>query len=124
MYGIKNAFSTQLKNTASWTKELPKDEDLFDPYHVMILDSLYRLAQKKEQRGYPTFGKTVDSVSLYCRENRETIRAALQWLIDHGYVKRLKTKSMMRKDSAALQVDWDACKKDRIWAPKEKRETV
>lgn len=124
VYGIQNAFSTQLKNTASWTRELPKDEDLFDPYNVMILDSLYRLAQKKNQTGHPTFRKTVDSVSAHCREDREKIRTALQWLMDHGYVKRLKTKSMIRRDAIALQVDWEACKKDKIWAPKEKRESV
>ncbi len=89
VYGVRDAMSQQLKNTASFFVEIP-ELDLGDrTYYPMILGNLKELEEKQNDPAhpqYPTFWGTVDAVSCRTHAAKREIADALRRLIDFGYI--------------------------------------
>lgn len=120
VYGVKDAISTQLKNCATSSYELPgRDEELFNCYKA-ILSSLKPLTEKnnkkkKGKRSYPTFWATVEAVSRKNKIDKGYVTKALRKLMEDGYVYQKSAKVSAVKTIKVLNVNWDSAKKDGLW---------
>ncbi len=120
VYGVKDAMSTQLKNCATASYELPgRDEELYGCYNA-ILSSLRPLTEKngkkkKGKRSYPTFWATVEAVSRKNGIEKGYVTMALRKLMEDGYIYQKSAKVSAVKTIKVLNVNWDSVKKDGIW---------
>lgn len=114
VYGVKGAFSSQLKSTASWWVELPTDSDLLKPYYDMILKNIRYLEHNLKPNQNVTFINTVNSVSEHYSADKQKVRGALQSLIDNGYIESHEEKSH-RKMTVTLKTNWDKLIADGLW---------
>ncbi len=115
VYGVKDAFSLQLKNTASWFIEVPLHaEDDYSPYYKMLLTSLSNAENKKGRNAKPTFQKTVQVVSNYHHIPVKTMQTALEQLITQKYV--IREKQGRPKPTDKLTINWKKCAEDGIFA--------
>ncbi|MHB1150876.1 MAG: NYN domain-containing protein [Eubacteriales bacterium] len=119
VYGIKNAVSGQLKNTASWCVELPEDrkEEENKKYYDMILKNLKYLEvnNRGKKKLYPTFWGTVDAVSSYYNANKDTVTKALRELIDRNYIYQTEEKIDAKKSIKVLNVDWALTAREGVY---------
>ncbi|MBR5323121.1 MAG: NYN domain-containing protein [Clostridia bacterium] len=119
VYGVKDAMSTQLKNCASSSFELPgRDEELYGCFRA-ILSSLKPLTEKsnkkKGKRSYPTFWATVEAVSRKNKIDKGYVTKAMRKLMEEGYVFQKKAKVSAVKTIKVLDVNWDSVKKDGLF---------
>jgi len=116
VYAVKDAVSTQLKNTASWVVELPEESKTESYYRDMILRNLNYL--RKNSRGKklrPTFLATVDAVAKYNNVDKKPVTEALRNLIGKRYIIQVEDKISATKSVKILSVDWKKLKRDGIW---------
>ena len=119
VYGVKDAMSTQLKNCASSSFELPgRDEELYGFFRA-ILKNLKPLTEKnnnkKGKRSYPTFWATVEAVSRKNKIDKGYVTKAMRKLMEEGYVFQKKAKVSAVKTIKVLDVNWDSVKKDGLF---------
>ncbi len=122
IYAVKGAFSNQLKETASRWVEYPCETERMKPYFRMILNSMYRI-EKNSKNMKATFIKTVEQVSSYNKAPLDDVRAALQWLVDNGYVIR-NTERFLGKAVSTISVNWHSVIDDGLWVPEKKEKTA
>lgn len=119
VYGIKNAVSAQLKNTASWCVELPEEqkETANKKYYDMILKNLKYLEMNNrgKKKLYPTFWGTVEAVSSYYNINKDMVTKALRELIDRNYIYQTEEKIDAKKSIKVLNVDWKLSVREGIY---------
>lgn len=113
IYGVKDAFSHQLKEIATWFEEVPSKTELYEKYFDMILTNLKEL-ETTSVNSRPSFSKTVEAVSNIYGAPEEKIREALSILIESGYILRKET-AYGRKKVMTLDIDWDKINEDEIW---------
>lgn len=113
IYGVKDAFSHQLKEIATWFEEVPTKTELYEKYFDMILTNLREL-EKNGRNSKPSFAKTAEVVSDLYGAPEEKIKEALSFLIEEGYILRKET-SFGRKKVMSLDIDWDKIEADEIW---------
>ena len=114
VYGVKGAFSNQLKATASWWVELPTELDILKPYYDMILKNIRYLELNPKQSQNISFRGTVDIVTEHYSADKQKVQIALQSLIDNGYIKRNAEKTG-RKSVFTLKPDWEKLTADGLW---------
>lgn len=97
VYGVKNAFSGQLKQAASRYVELAgQQHDAVKELCMMIMLSLYEL-EREYKNSRPTFSKTVAAVAEKNKVSENDVSLALGKLIDEGYVTQYETVIGTRK---------------------------
>lgn len=96
LYGVKGAFSGQLKQAASRFVELPEVSDPLASYREAILSNLYSL-QKEHKNPRPTFSKTVSAVAEKNSLDEEKVRLAMESLLEKGYITQYETLIGHRK---------------------------
>lgn len=116
IYGVKDAISNQLKNSASWVVELPNTKAENLEYYRMILRNLRNLqnaqkGKKKKQRA--AFWPTVEAVSKYNGAEKDKVADALRSLIGEGYIYQTQEK-LQQKTIKVMQVNWEKVKKDGL----------
>ncbi len=115
VYGVKNAFSGQLKQTANSWHEIPSHEDEILPYKRMVLSSLYELACEHE-KPRASFVKTVENVAARFNADGALVKKALEELIEKGYVVQYASK-IGNKNVRLLRADFEKAKQDGIYTP-------
>ncbi|MBQ2916352.1 MAG: NYN domain-containing protein [Clostridia bacterium] len=114
VFGVKGAFSNQLKMSASWWMEIPTADDLDKIYCDMILKNFKYLESKGNPKGKITFEKTVQTVSKYNKVKPESISKAMNDLIARGYIVR-KTEYVKGSKVVSLKADFKKLAKDGLW---------
>lgn len=117
--GVKDAFSHQLKNSASWSVEIPDDRLLYGEYYKMILDNLKRIEGSGWKKTSVTFEKTVDAVSTYYQVPAEKISRALISLMNQDYVIEHEEFTGDGKKLLSLEICWSKLLRDGVWQPSE-----
>lgn len=113
IYGVSGAISSTLAKNASWVREIPLDSEINASYYNMIFTYLKNMEVQHEM--YPTFRKTVETVSEINRVDYETIKQLLSQLISDGYICQ-KTKNIRRHEQIRiLEPNWSLIHKDRLW---------
>lgn len=113
LYGIKNAFSGQLKQAASRFVEIGEKEDPLKKCYSLILLNLYGL-EKEHKNSRPTFSKTVSAVSQKNNIPEDTVRQAMEKLIEKGYITQYETLIGKRK-VRLIKAHFSAAEKDGIF---------
>ena len=113
IYGIRNAFSGQLKQAASFWKELPDEEEILLPYCQMLLANLNELTEDRKN-ARPSFWKTVEAVSTKYGIPQEQAKKALEYLLQHGYLYQDEEQYNYRK-LKVLRADWKKIEQDGIY---------
>ncbi len=112
VYGVKNAFSGQLKQAASSYVELPCEKQLLPSACIPILDSLYSLSKENEKTRF-TFSKTVPAVAQKYELSEDEVKIALEKLIEKEYVSQYET-NINRRKVRLLKVDFKKAKNDGL----------
>lgn len=117
IYGVRDAISNQLKNSASWVIELPSKNAEHLEYYQMILRNLKKLEQTnegKKRKHRPAFWPTVEAVTKVNNADKEKVAAALRQMIEDGYIYQT-TQRIRTKTIKVLNVDWKKVEKDGIF---------
>ena len=120
VYGVKGAFSNQLKETASWWVEIPTEDDTLKIYYDMILKSIKNVENGNNRKQRVSFGNTVKYVSDYYDVDQAKVKDALQSLVDKGYLER-REEYLYRKRIMTLHTNWDKLTADGLWKPEPVR---
>lgn len=113
IYGVRDAVSNQLKNSATWVKEIPSENEKLRGYYFPILSNLKYLEEEKKLQ-YPTFKATAETVSSYYKLNYDGVKSALKEMIHFGYIIQ-KEKKLNDKTINILAVNWEKAVRDGIW---------
>ena len=114
VFGVKGAFSNQLKMSASWWMEVPTEDDLDKVYYDMILKN-FKYLEKNNAKGIISFEKTVQTVAKHNRVKPENISKAMNSLIAKGYIVK-KTEFKKGNRLVSLKADFKKLKKDGVWS--------
>ncbi len=116
VYAIKDAVSTQLRNTASWIVELPHEDTRITMYQLMILRHFkaFEKAENGQKKRRLTFWATVENIAKTNNIETELIATAMRELIEKGYVFQQRQHVYGSQHIKVLCVDWGKLAKDRI----------
>lgn len=113
IYGVQGAISSTLIKNSSWVSEIPLEFEINAPYYNMIFTYLKNLEEQSEI--YPTFRRTVETISDNYAADYDILKQLLSQLIDDGYIAQL-TKNIRRHEQIRiLQPDWAMIEKDNLW---------
>ncbi len=116
IYGVRDAMSNQLRNTASFTVTLPAEEEMSLEYYRMILRNMKFLQNNSGvKRSYPSFMPTVENVSRINNVPPNIIADALRKLIDGGYIKQVEERPYGVRSIKVLRTDWEKCRADGVF---------
>lgn len=113
IYGVKFAFSNNLKSVSTSYVEMPRQSQEKDHYNDLIFISLNRLRSKPKT--IVTYWKTINSVAEYNNVPKERVRHALDNLLRQKYITEREQVGYNGKSLDVLYVDWDKVKRDGIW---------
>lgn len=113
VYAVKNALSNQLKNSATWSKEISGRSEKTTLRYQMILKNIKTVCDNSKKTPRITKAKTVQNVSRVNRVPAREIDRALSDLIRYGYIKETKEKQG-EKQIQVLTVNWDKVKAARL----------
>ncbi len=114
IYAVRECFSKQLREAATWYQEIPTDEDLIRPYYHMVLGSI-RGFEDTGDKMYPTYMRVINDVAKRHDVSEETVKDALDKLMAAGYISRVEKPVGNNKRITALETDWQALIRDDIW---------
>lgn len=116
VYGVKNAMSNQLRNSADWCVEVPSEEERNDGFCRLILKSLKGLKTETKGRvSRPTFKYTVEKISIGYNIDPMTVKNILQFMIDKGYLYQTSEYISNQKSIRVLNIDWAIIKMEKGW---------
>lgn len=107
VYGVKNAFSNQLKTAASESFEIEPDE--LAPLCRMLLDSIKSL-EEENKNARPTFMKTVDAVSSKTGADKSELKRAMEQLLEKGCISQY-LKKIGANEVKLIKVNYKTCEK-------------
>ena len=120
VYGVKNAFSGQLKQAASRYVEIGTKQDKTDEYCKMILSNMYSMEQKHKNPRL-TFVKTVSAVAKNNSVPEQEIKLAMEKLLHEGYVTQYETL-IGKRQVRLLKAHFGAAEKSGLFIiPKDKK---
>ena len=107
IYGIKDSFSRQLKETANWFVTLPTESDQYGMCATMIFESL-KEAQVSHSKALPTYKNIIEKIVSTKRVNAQRLETVMKKLISDGVITERKV-NLTKKDSGklCLFVDWE-----------------
>ncbi len=116
IYGIRDAMSNQLRNSATWCVTIPELNDPFIETYKAIVRNMQYLKEKSNhgEKLYPTFWTTVETVAKINKIKKRTVAEALRSMISKGYITQLSEKMSDGKTIKYLNVRWDKCRNDGI----------
>ncbi|NLY69752.1 MAG: NYN domain-containing protein [Clostridiales bacterium] len=117
VYAVRDAVSSQLRNTASFTVTVPHEDDSYLEYYRMILRNMkYLQSNSRKRRSYPSFLPTVQNVARINNVPQSAIADALQKLIANGYINQTHERPHGSSRSIkVLHVNWEKCRADGIY---------
>ncbi|NLE13479.1 MAG: NYN domain-containing protein [Clostridiales bacterium] len=117
IYSIRGALSRQLKNTASYSVELPEPEPEFVRHASAILKNLRYIDdanKSRSKKAYPTFAGTVDAVARYYKLNKSDVSKTLRDMLDKGICYQTEETFKDGNTVNVLNVDWTAARRSGI----------
>lgn len=116
VYGVREAMSNQLRNTASFTITVPSEDDEALEYYRMILRNMKFLQNNTgARRSFPSFMPTVENVARINNVPQSAIAEALRKLIENGYINQVQERAYGARNIKVLRVDWDKCRSDGVY---------
>jgi hypothetical protein len=114
IYGVKNSISYQLRDSASYYREVPKGAEAFSTYYTMIANRMSYLMVHRESKNAATEKEIIANVAEKNGANKKALALALEQMIKQGYLYRAEEDK--KKKNAPLKADWQKLERDGIWA--------
>lgn len=115
IYGITGATNSQLKQSASFFKEIPSDTEVYRSYYKMLVDNFSYLTVHREFGEKSTTAKIVERVSQKNSVGKKEIAKALELMIKDGYVYRAAAVGEKGKKIEVLKPNWELMARDGLW---------
>lgn len=115
IYGVKNAISYQLKDSASWYREVPTDAVAFGTYYKMLANHMSYLVVHRESGENATAKKIAEATAKKNNVRSKPLHIALERMIKEGYLTQTNAKSKNGKKMAVLRANWEKLERDGIW---------
>jgi uncharacterized LabA/DUF88 family protein len=116
IYGIKNAISYQLKEYASWYREIPGDASAFNPVYTMIANHMSYLMVHRENAESYTAKSIVEKVAEKNNVRKKPLSLAIEQMVKDGYLYSSSTqKDKNGKKLVSLKANWTKLEQDGIW---------
>ena len=115
IYGVTNATSSQLKQSASWCKEIPSDTEIYRTYYKRIVETFDYLTVHREFEKNGTFDKIVSRVSQKGKIEKKSVSSALEQMISEGYVYKTAAVGENGKKIGILKPNWELLARDGLW---------
>lgn len=113
IYGVKDAFSSQLQNIASWTETVPGELDIFRPYYEKIFTAI------KSREGYkPTRKEIIKKITENGKGNKQIAEAAMDRLIENKYIVNKDVHLDGKQTISAVIVNWKKAEEDGYYTEK------
>lgn len=119
VYGVRGAFSSQLKASASKCIEYPYQEELVPGYYDIIIRHFDYISNKNIN---PTFMKTVEVIAERNQIEEDVVRSILQEMLDKGYVYQEETPVSFNRKIRIVRANWELLIKDGLWDPDKEDE--
>ena len=115
VYGVRDAFSSELKQVASEWIELPELENILKEIYPIIIK---QMAYAESRFDFvPTFEAIVKAISRKNNIPRYFIIAALNEMLEKGLLYTRKYRVGFKQYEDALSADWEALVKEGLWVP-------
>ena len=114
VYGVKNSFSRQLRETASWSIELPFAEEIAERYIKLVLDSIVEF-EKSSPGKIITVSKVLQIAATKPNVSENELQSAIKTLIEKGYLSQREVASRNRRSETALFIDWNKLSRESIY---------
>lgn len=111
VYGVKDAVSRQLAETASEIREIPKTDSIKKRCYKLIADNMLDIAGKHHIK--PTFMSTAETLSQRYNIDLDMMRDALQDMLDMGYIYR-ESSEINGREIKVLVANWDKLLRDQL----------
>lgn len=115
IYGITNATSSQLKASASWSREIPSDSEIFRTYYKLIVDNFNYLTVHREFGKGGSAEQIIERVSKLGHVDRRSIKSALDQMMTEGYVYKDVALDDRGKKLQILRPNWELLRRDGLW---------
>ncbi len=118
IYGVKDAISYQLKDSASWYREVPSDATAFKTYYKMIANHMSYLMVHRETGENATPKKIAEAAAKKNNVRAKPLHIALERMIKEGYLTQSSAKGKNGKENKKTQVlraNWEKLERDGIW---------
>ncbi len=122
IYGVRNAVSQQLKNSATTVTELPARNESLLGYYFPILSSLALLEERRKssgKRAYATYKATSEAVAGRYDLPYSEVSSALSQMMTDGYIEQ-HSERVGGRELKVIGVNWKKAEKDGIWAGPQK----
>lgn len=114
VYGVKNSFSRQLRETASWSVELPFAEEIAERYNKLILDSIVEF-EKNANGKIATMKSVTEIAASKPNVSINELQSAFKTLIDSGYLSQREVGLRNKRSEIALFVDWSKLARESVY---------
>lgn len=114
VFGVKDAFSNQLKAVASESIGLPASGNVLKGYYRMIVENMAYVTEHSNI--IPTFLGTVSAVANRNDAPEALIHAALQEMMEKGWVYQREQKVSFNRKIKVIAANWDALEKAGLWS--------
>ena len=104
VYGIRDTFSRQLRDSATLTVELPCDDPLVSYYRMIVRNIAY---VKTDPSKIPSFNGTVTAVAMANGVPKDRVRTALINMMNKGYIIQRDYIVEPGKKIKILDADWE-----------------
>ena len=113
-YGIKNAFSNQLKLIASEAVELPASEQILEGLYPLIVKNMDYVSGKFTI--IPTYAATARTLAKEYDIPEELFRAALTDMLEKGLLCTKKQRVGFNQFVSVISANWEALVEAGLWS--------
>ncbi len=110
VYGVKNSFSSQLKQIASESVELPITEEIYP----LIVENMAYVSTKWDI--VPTFTATAKTISRRNNLPEEFVKLALNEMLDKGLLYSHKQRVKFNEFVPVLAANWENLERIGLWS--------
>lgn len=115
IYGVTGATSAQLKDCASWYREIPSDTAVYRSYYKMIVDNFNFITVHREFGERSTKEKIVERVCVKNKIPKKAIIKALDQMLIEGYIYKAVFTDEKGKKYNVLKPNWELLARDKLW---------
>ena len=115
IYGVTNALSYQLKDCASWYREVPSDTAAYKEYYKMIANYMSYLMVHREVAEKSSPKQVIEKVASKGGISKKVLSHVLNQMLADGYIYKVQTVGKNKKKITILKAHWELLERDKIW---------
>ena len=114
VYGVKDAFSNQLKNIATKAIEVPAADEILQSFYPIIVENMSYVSEKSAIN--PTFSATARILSTRNNVPEDLIKAAIAEMLRKGLLYTREKRVDFNQSVPVLRANWDKLVEVGLWS--------